>query len=197
MKTNLKILTLILITLITLPVAASHQQLGKKARELAAYNKSQEILRIASSIGADVSNVKIKLEQRGKIIKLTGNVPSSNDLARVVLAVESVGQFKDTRNFVKVVQPKVDDGIVVRKVDYVHAEHIEGLPCPTCESGDKCDALYKEWQDLNKKISKYVVRRYSKNSNVYKRSAQSLINQLLAVQEKLDASLCFEPKTIN
>ena len=197
MKAYPKILTLVLIALIALPAAASHQQLGKKARELAGLNKSQEILSIAASIGADVSNVKIKLEQRGKIIKLTGNVPSSNDLDRVVLAVKSVGQFKDTRNFVKVVSPKVDDGIVVRKVDYVHAEHIDGLPCPTCENGEKCDVLYKEWQDLNKRISKYVVRQYSKNSAVYKRSAQSLINQLMAVQEKLDASMCFEPKTSN
>ena len=139
----------------------------------------------------------MKFEQRGKIIKLTGSVPGSNDLTRVLLAVESVGQFKDVRNFIRVVPPKADDGIVVHKVAYTHAEHPAGIPCPVCEeSGKKCSDLIKKWEDINKRISKYVVRQYDKESVVYKTSSRSLIKQLYAIQDKLDASLCFRHKIV-
>jgi hypothetical protein len=194
MKNHIKILLLALIVLVAVPVTATHQQVIKKIRKLAEIEKSQEILRIASSVGVDVRKVKIKFEHRGEVVKLNGTVFSSNELARLLLAVESVGQFKDMRNFVKVVPLKADDGIVVREIDYVHAKHSDDMSCPVCESGEKCDALYKQWKDLNKRINKYIVRRYNKSAVVYKRSAKSLINQFIAVQEKLDASLCFEPK---
>ena len=199
MKTYLsKLFVLTVIALIAIPVAGSHQQLSKKARELAQFNKAQEILSVAAGIGGDVSDVQVKFEQRGKIIKLTGSVPGSNDLTRVLLAVESVGQFKDVRNFIRVVPPKADDGIVVRKVAYTHAEHPAGIPCPVCEgSGKKCGDLIKKWEGLNKRISKYVVRQYDKESVVYKRSSRSLINQLLDLQDELDASLCFRHKNVN
>ena len=198
MKTYLsKLFVLTIVALIAIPVAGSNQQLSKKARELAQFNKSQEILNVAAGIGGDVSDVKIKHEQRGKILKLTGSVPGSNDLTRVLLAVESVGQFKDVRNFIRVVPPKADDGIVVRKVTYVPAEHPANIPCPVCDGdGKKCGKLFKEWKDVNKRISKYVVRQYDKESTVYKTSSRSLIKQLYAVQDKLDASLCFRHKIV-
>jgi len=134
MKTYLsKLFVLTIIALIAIPVAGSNQQLSKKARELAQENKAQDILSIATGIGGDVRDVKVKFEQRGKIIKLTGSVPGSNDLTRVLMAVESVGQFKDVRNFLRVVPPKADDGIVVRKVAYTQAEHPAGISCPVCD----------------------------------------------------------------
>ena len=141
-----------LIIITAIPAVATHQQLKRKARELALNNKKEEMLNIAIDIGADVSNLDIKFEQRGKIIKLKGSVPTSNDLERILLAAESIGPFKDTRNFVKVETPVAEDGIILVKANYVIRKHNPDGPCPLCEGNTKkCAALFKEWKVLDER----------------------------------------------
>ncbi len=178
------------VALLSLPAAASHSQIEKKARELANLKKKQELLNVAREIGAHIANVRVKFEQSGETVKLSGYVPHSNDLIRILLAAEAVGPFNEVRNYIKVEVPTAPDGIIMRAVHYEYVSPPDGAE-PSGEDKE-CIKSCEEYNRLNKEIKQLVLRKHDEHSNVYQPSAKSLIDRMLEIQDQLDGSMCFK-----
>jgi len=180
-----------LTVLFSLPAAAiSSQQIEEKARELADFKKKQELLSIAKEIGADIENVRVKFELNGQNVKLTGYVPNSNDLIRILLAAKAVGPFQDIRNYIKIETPTVADGVIMRPVYYEFVSPPAGTELS--DEDKESIQLSEEYKQLNEKITKLVLRKHDTRSYVYNPSAQKLVERLIEIQFALDGSSCFK-----
>ena len=179
---------------------ASNQQLRRKMGNLYMNSQGRSILNIAAQSGADISKVTVRMQSRGRVVKLNGSVPSSNDYETIQMAAEMSGPFKDIRNFITVQPPSSDEGIVMRDMDYAPNDTVEHLKnglknCPVCQMGTPCYDLYQEHEKLEKELKDKYLMATSEQRNTYKMEAVKLTTRLKEIESYIDASLCYAVAT--
>ena len=178
-------------------VLADDEDMRIKMQRMHMQSQGHAILENALRAGADVSGVSIRMEHDGEIVKLNGDVPSSNDYHIIQMSAEMSGPFKDIRNFIIIKPPKRHKGISVRERDYTPAVKFAQLKnglknCPVCQHGTPCYQLYLEHEKIEKELkAKYLMASDAKR-NTYTEEAVELTTRLQELQQLLDASLCYE-----
>jgi hypothetical protein len=194
----MKVVTCSLLALAVISAAlADDEDLRIKMQRMHMTAQGHAILESALRAGADVSHVNIKMEHDGEVVKLNGDVPSSNDYNIIQMSAKTSRPFKDIRNFIIIKPPESKKGIAVRERDYTPAVTFDQLKkglkdCPVCQRGTPCYQLYLEHEKLEKELKDKYLMASDAQRNTYAEEAVKLTTRLHELQQLLDASLCYE-----